>query len=134
MYAAGILRVHDASEMRAASQNSERSRNRSQKIAAPLPTKRHRQLPFDIGKTAVLPHSHLRLCIFCEALCSNVGTIVLYVGTIVLCQLRRCKASAPSRLAKAFQFFKGQAPRAGCHLLRNTGKERDKRKGTKKKW
>ena len=126
MYA-GILRVHDASRCAPLRKILKAPVTAPKKIAAPLPAKK--TLSFDIGKTTVFHTASLRLWIFfARHFCSNVGTIVLYVGTIVLCQLRRCKARHLRDSRKLFNFLR-QAP--SCRM--SYAKEHRQRKGTKKR-
>ncbi len=98
MYASGFCAC--MTQMRALRKIPERSRNRSQKIAAPR-LQKDTTLPFDVGVRQQCFHSSRGA--FSKHFCSNVGTIVLYVGTIVLCQLRRFKAHLRAR--KAFSIF-----------------------------
>lgn len=95
----GILRVHDASRCAPLRKILKDPVTAPKKIAAPLPAKKT-PLSFDIGKTTVLHTATLRLCSFlARHFCSNVGTIVL-------CQLRRCKARHLRDSRKRFHFLR----------------------------
>lgn len=107
MYA-GILRVHDASRCAPLRKILKAPVTAPKKIAAPLPTKK--TLSFDIGKTTVFHTASLRLWIFfCEALlfkCRNNRAVCRNNRAVSAPALQ---SKAPSRLAKAFQFFKASA-------------------------
>ena len=123
----GILRVHDANRCPPLRKILKDPCNRSQKDRRAA-TYKKTPLFFDIGKTTVFHTASLRLWIFfARHFCSNVGTIVLYVGTIVLCQLRRCKARHLRDSRKLFNFLR-QEP--SCRM--SSAKEHRQRKGTKK--
>lgn len=118
--------------MRAASQDSERSCNSSQKDRrATTCKKRHRCLSISVRQRC-----------FTQPAC---GYAVFLRGSFVQMSEQSCCMSEQSccvssgaaaqdtfATRKSFSIFKGKRFRAGCHLLRNSGKEKEQRKGTKK--
>lgn len=124
----GILRVHDASRCASLRKILKDPVTDPKTIAGATTYKKKTPLSFDIGKTTVLHTASLRLCsFFARLFCSNVGTIMLYVRTIMLCQLRRCSARHLRNSQKLFNFLR-QAP--SCRM--SSAKGHRQRKGRKK--
>ena len=104
----GILRVHDANRCPPLRKILKDPCNRSQKDRRAA-TYKKTPLSFDIGKTTVFHTASLRLFIFLR------GTFVQMSDNRAVCRNNRAvsapalQSKAPSRLAKAFQFFKARA-------------------------
>ena len=127
MYA-GILRVHDVSRCAPLRKILKAPVTDPKKIAASLPTKKHRCLLISVRQRCFTQPPCGCAFFLARHFCSNVGTIVLYVGTIVLCQLRRFKARHLRDSRKRFHFLR-QA--LSCRV--SSAKEHRQRKGTKKR-
>ena len=117
-------------QMRAASQNSERSCNRSQKDCRPTTyKKRHRCLSI-LVRQRCFTQPACGCAFFCEALffkCRNNRAV----------SAPALQSKAPSRLAKAFQFFKASAFVPDVICQGTPAKKRDKENGERKvlnKW
>ena len=121
----GILRVHDANRCPPLRKILKDPCNRSQKDRRAA-TYKKTPLSFDIGKTTVFHTASLRLWIFfCEALlfkCRNNRAV----------SAPALQSKAPSRLAKAFQFFKASAFVPDVICQGTPAKKRDKEKGERK--
>ena len=106
----GILRVHDASRCAPLRKILKDPVTAPKTIAGATAYKKRHRCLYDIGKTTVLHTASLRLCsFFARLFCSNVGTIMLYVRTIMLCQLRRCSARHLRDSRKLFNFLRQAA-------------------------
>lgn len=123
MYA-GILRVHDVSRCAPLREILKDPVTDPKKIAAPLPTKKHRCLLISVRQRCFTQPA-CGCSFFCEALlfkCRNNRAV----------SAPALQSKAPSRLAKAFQFFKASAFVPDVICQGTPAKKRDKEKGQRK--
>ena len=131
MYA-GILRVHDVSRCAPLRKILKDPVTTPKKIAAPLPTKkRHRCLSISVRQRCFTQPA-CGCAFFCEALffkCRNNRAVCRNNRAVSAPALQ---SKAPSRLAKAFQFFKASAFVPDVICQGTPAKKRDKEKGERK--
>ena len=123
MYA-GILRVHDVSRCAPLRKILKAPVTDPKKIAAPLPTKKHRCLLISVRQRCFTQPA-CGCSFFCEALvfkCRNNRAV----------SAPALQSKAPSRLAKAFPFFKASAFVPDVICQGTPAKKRDKEKGERK--
>ena len=112
--------------MRAASQNSERSCNRSQKDCRPTTCKkRHRCLSISVRQRCFTQPA-------CGCAASFGETLLFKSRNNRAVSAPALQSKAPSRLAKAFQFFKASAFVPDVICQGTPAKKRDKEKGERK--
>ena len=133
MYA-GILRVHDVNRCAPLRKILKDPVTDPKKIAAPPPTKKHRCLLISVRQRCFTQPA-CGCSFFCEALlfkCRNNRAVCR--NNRAVCRNNRAvsapalQSKAPSRLAKAFQFFKASAFVPDVICQGTPAKKRDKEK------
>ena len=121
----GILRVHDASRCAPLRKILKAPVTAPKKIAAPLPTKKHRCLLISVRQRCFTQPA-------CGCAASFGETLLFKCRNNRAVSAPALQSKAPSRLAKAFQFFKASAFVPDVICQGTPAKKRDKEKGERK--